>query len=336
MKKRYKILIIGATGFIGKRLATMLPPYFNPQETLCLIWDKDNKLESVGREVLKKVHLKTKRVDLVTGKGLNDIPQSPSVVIHMAATTDTSDPDHSCNDQGTKNLIRSLGNLGPNTHVIFTSTLVLYSGRRDCAKPLSESTKPAPSNEYGRSKLRAEKWLMKECKKKKFRLTILRFNTVYGPNPKPNTLFKILKDMVKKDSVLSKLNWPGLSGVIYVDDISEAILQLAKTKPEPGKPELIIINPESLTFAQMSQVVHKALKIKYRPLNLPELFWRVAKYLRNHSAKLEKITSPEIYSWIWRASLISDDVIHTNTDKVYQFLPNWKPKKLKEVIGKII
>lgn len=336
MRKNYKVLITGAAGFVGRTLVPQAVKYFDKNDILCLIRPKNDGQENIGREIIRSTGVVVHKADLVSKKGLKGLPKAPQLIIHMAASTDTATVDHRCNDLGTENFLKALGPLGPKTHLIYTSTLVVYGGRRDCSKPLDESSPPAPSIEYARSKLRAEKILKEACKKHKFRLTILRFNTVYGASPKPNTLFKILRQMVEQQTLLSRLNWPGLSGVIFVDDLARAILLLSSKKPQPGEPELYFLNPESLTFSQMSKLMHKALGIRYRPIRLPKTFWQLCKIGRNFIPSTERFVPPKLYSWLWRASLIVDDVVYTKTNKVYKIIPEWKPRKLKDVIEQIV
>lgn len=162
------IIITGANGFVGQILAVKALKYFKRSEILCLVWGEGTELEDRGRAILKQNKIKTLEVDLVTKKGLNRLPSCPKLVIHLAANTDTSTTNHDVNDIGTRNLLDALGPLNTKTHIIYTSTTVLISGRKDCSKPFNENDRPEPSDEYGRSKLRAEKILRDRAEQEKF------------------------------------------------------------------------------------------------------------------------------------------------------------------------
>lgn len=330
------IIITGATGFVGRRLVKRVANFFPKSQILCFLRDKHDTYEKESQDSIKKAELKMKFVDLVSGKGLQNLPRSLKLIFHLAANTDTADPDHRCNDVGTQNLLKAIGKVGPETHFIFTSTLVMMGGRDDCSKPINESTTPIPTNEYTRSKLRTEEILKKSCRKNKFRLTIVRFNTVYGPSPKPRSLFSTLKRMILRNSIFTRLNWPGLSSIIYVEDVVNALFLLANKPPKPGIPELYILDPESLTIAQMSKLIHKALGIKYRPIYLPKKFWEFFAYTRRFVPLFEKVTPSSVYSWLWRASLIVDNVIFCKTNKIYKAIPNWKPRRFSEIVREVI
>ena len=120
---------------------------------------------------------------------------------------------------GIENLLTAIGEIGPQTHVIFTSSVAVMDNRKTFDAPLTSDTAidGPPLSQYGISKLRAEDYLKALAKKSGFRLTILRLCTVYGPQPRPNTFFDLLKREVKKRSVVSRLNWPGLTSFIHVE-----------------------------------------------------------------------------------------------------------------------
>jgi nucleoside-diphosphate-sugar epimerase len=330
------ILITGSTSFIGKTVVPLLAKNFKKQEILCLCWDKDTETGIQNRKALEKAKLPIQFVDLVTKEGLDKIPKSPDIVIHMAANTDTSTSKHEVNDIGTKNLLDSL-KIGPKTHFIYTSTTTFLGGRKDCSVPLNEDSPELPTNEYGRSKLRAEKILIDACNKSKFGLTILRLNTVYGPNPRPKSMFKLLPEQIRKQSLFIRFNWPGLTSIVNVNDVADIIFKLSKSKlPKPGEPEVYILSSESLTMAEISQTMHKAMNVVYKPINLPTFAWKLINIFRPFLPYLEKVLPENLYNPFWRASLIIDHTLWCKTNKINKKFPNWKPILLKNYAKEII
>ncbi len=150
-----EILITGSTGFIGRHLIKELVKVFPREKILCLIRDEVDELEISGRKILNDLKIKTRLIDLPSGSGLHNLPKNPKIVIHLAANGESGDAVHTCNDVGTKNLLEALSPISPETNFIFTSTAAIYSGRKDYDNPIDVDTKPLPSNEYGRSKIRA-------------------------------------------------------------------------------------------------------------------------------------------------------------------------------------
>lgn len=326
------VIITGANGFVGQHLVPLALKYFNSKDILCLSYDKNATLEKLGLKMLEKIGLKNVLIDLVTKKGLKGLPKSPDVIIHMAAATDTAISNHSANDIGTRNLLGALGPLKPKTHFIYISTAAVMSGREDCSKPFDESSLPKSSNEYGRSKLRAEEFLKQQCRKDKFRLTIIRMNTIYGNDPRENKMFKLLKREILKNSFIARLNWPGLISLIHVDDAAYATLELAKKKPAAGKTETYILYAENLSLSNISRLMYEEMKLQYRPINLPEYFWKFCSSLRKYIPLFEKIIPLTFYNPFWRWGLIVDNVLWSESRKLFKVLPKWEPKKFEEKV----
>jgi nucleoside-diphosphate-sugar epimerase len=328
--KNYKIVVTGATGFIGTRVIKLLSRKYSVNNILCLIWNKNNSLEIKGRTLIKSLNIKTKYIDLFTKYGLNANQLNPETIIHLAANTETSDSNHSVNDLGTFNLIDSLNKINKNTHIIYTSTTAIMSGRKDCSKPFNENSKPFPTNEYGRTKLKAENILIKRCLEGKFRLTIVRLPTVYGSGMRKNSFFDFNKTLVKRNSLLARLNWPGLTSFIHVDDVARALVALIKYPPEPSSYQTFILQSDYYNLQQIFKLIYKKLDKYYKPLKLPTKIWNITKFARKYIYLIEPLVPLNIYNYLWRASLIVDNVIFTKSDKIKTIIPSWKPKKLRK------
>jgi nucleoside-diphosphate-sugar epimerase len=328
------IVVTGATGFIGLRLLKKLVKKYQASDITCLVWNKNSVMEKRGRRELGKLKVKIQKIDLSTGYGLKNIPKSPKIVIHLASTTDTANSDFSCNDTGTANLIKAL-KLNKNSHFFYTSTTASMSGRKNCTKPVQESTRPFPTNEYGRTKYNAEKILLKASKKLGFATTIVRMPTVYGRCSRKNNFFEIINKLVDFHSFLSKLNWQGLTSFIYVEDVADAILMLVKKKPRASGSHLFILSAESLTLSNIFSLIYKAKGLPYRQIILPPFFWKLTKKIRPAIYFFEKLLPAKIYNQFWRAALIFDNVINCDATRIKRFLPSWKPKNLAEVINEV-
>jgi nucleoside-diphosphate-sugar epimerase len=255
----------------------------------------------------------------------------------MAGNTDTSDKSHRANDVGTQNLLTAFGNLDSRTNIIHTSTTVFCGGRPDCSKPINELSPAFPTNEYGRTKFKGEKILQDYCREHKVRLTILRLNTTYGANSRPNSFFKLIPEMVRRGSLLSRLNWPGLTSILYVGDVAKTILTVAKELPaEPGVPETYVLHGENLTLAEICKTIHKALNKEYKQVKLPRVFWSLIRFCKPIIFRLEKVLPSIIYNPIWRACLIVDNTIYCDASKAKQHIPGWQPKTLEETVDLVV
>lgn len=323
--KQYNIIITGATGFVGRHLIPQIVKVFPKNQILCLVRNKNSDFELEGRKIITKHGISTKYVDLATNYGLNDLPKNPSLIIHLAAETDTSKRNHDVNDLGVKNLYKVFHRLGPKTHFIHISTMISVVGRNSCKNPINESSKDYPTNEYTRTKVKGEEYLIDKCKKDKFQLTIIRPNTIYGKNVRRNSLFDMVKSMIQKKSIITRINWPGKSSLIHVDDVVKTILFFSKRKAHPGDPEKYLLCAENLSISDISKILHKKMHIKYRPINLPRWFWQLVSKLRLLTVYFEKPLGANLYNYLWRSSIIIDDVVWCNTNKINKVFKNWKP-----------
>jgi len=331
-----EVIITGATGFVGRNLIPQIVKYFPKNKILCLIRNQNTEFEFEGRKIFKKYGISTKYVDLVMGEGLSNLPKKPKLIIHLAAETDTSKKDHRVNNVGVKNLYNAFTKLGPETHFIYIGTMVSVVGRKNCKIAINEDTKSSPTNEYTRTKADGENFLINKCKKDKFRLTILTPNTIYGKGFRKGSLFYMVINMIKNNSFITRINWLGKSALIHVNDVIENIIYFSSRYPKPGVPEKYLLYSENLSISNISKLIHKQLNIKYKPINLPKCFWGILSSFRVYFPILESIFPPQLYNYVWRLSIIIDDVVYTDSQKAFKKNKNWKPKKLETTIKEII
>lgn len=336
MNNEQDIIITGATGFVGRSVVRKISKYFEIERVVCFLWNKNTGNEKKGRKLIKDTGITCVEGDLVTGEGLYSLPKKPSLIIHLAANTDTSDPDHRVNDLGTVNLYKHFGTLYESTHFVHASTIAVSGGRSDCTKPVDEKTKYAATNEYGRTKLNAEKFLFKQCKDNNFRLSVLRLNTIYGPDARENSMFPMLKHQILKGSIASRLNWPGLTSLIHVEDAAEVILKLSTLKPARGEPDVYVLSNDSLTLAEINKKMYAAMGQKYSQIRLDDIFWKTTRLLRGVIPVFEKILGPSLYNWLWRFSLIVDNAVWSDGSKVKRTLPDWKPSAFDERLEDVV
>lgn len=115
---------------------------------------------------------------------------------------------------------------------IYLSSILVYgdSGNRERSRVISEDTKPAPSNFYGDSKLRAEQGLTKlfSGKKSRTRLAILRLPMIYGSGCKGN--YQTLAKLAKRIPVFP--DYQNQRSMLYIENLCEFLCLLAEHQDE--------------------------------------------------------------------------------------------------------
>ena len=336
------IVITGASGLIGQAVSGLVCKTFHSEfksgKIQFLVSDSASAYEQDGQKRLFIRNIPYVVTNLVTGLGLDKLVRSPRLIFHLAANTHTDESDHTVNDIGTQNLVRSLEPLGPETHFIFASSVAVSDNRSTPWIPLTEGTLEVEgqASPYTRSKIRAEQWLIEAARKSGFRLTILRFVTVYGKYPRPNSIFDLMQTMVVKGSLAVRLNWPGRTSVVHAEDAAEAMVRLAVLPPKAGETQMFIVHAEALTLAEISETLHTALDIPYRKVHLPLWVWRFAAEFLRKKSSFESWLPLSVYNIIWRASMLVDGLFWCQTDLLACVLPEWKPRKLESCIRDVL
>jgi nucleoside-diphosphate-sugar epimerase len=301
-----RIVISGASGFIGRHLAARLSSERPHDELLCLAKPNDDAFGHSGLSYLQSQNIPVQFAELVSGDGLHGLPR-PDILFHLAANTHTWERDQRCNDIGTINLIDSLRPLGGRTHVIFTSTVAVMDNRPDMHVPLRSDLdfNADPLSDYGARKLRAEQFLMQQARQQHFGLTILRLCTVYGPEVKPNSFFDVLQREVVCRSWKSRLNWPAQTGFVHVGDVVECLIHVAANPPDPGTCRIHVVATESATLQDVSRLLYESHSETFNPIRLPRFVWRVLSRSHALCARTRRLLASELYNQLWRFDLFS-------------------------------
>src|SRR5690348_9625200 len=149
-----KILVTGATGKVGSRLARRLA-------------QRDDRVRALVRDEARAGALRDARVELVTGDLLDKDSLAAAVrgvdaVVHCAAFFRGATPEqaHAVNDLGTQHLANAARAAGVKRFVL-TSTGLVYGSNG--GRLASEDDPCAPAAPYPVSKLAAERFLLAQA-----------------------------------------------------------------------------------------------------------------------------------------------------------------------------
>ncbi len=210
-----RVLVTGATGFIGRHLVPHLLK--RGDRVRCLIHFKEERVP--GAECVAG--------DITVPQTLHKAVAGIDVVYHLAGATLVTSAHRyrQINSMGTRNLGEACARLTSPPTLVFLSSLAA-AGPTLANRPVREADLPAPISAYGRSKLLAERWLRQLAGR--LPITLVRPPGVFGPgDPNMIGLFQTVRWGVNfiPGSVNHQL------GFIYVDDLIES-LPIAAEKGE--------------------------------------------------------------------------------------------------------
>jgi len=299
MKKK-SILIIGATGFIGKHLVEALPNRNN--KITCLIRKKSKKKDI---DFLKKFKVNLFYGDLKNKKSLERIDNNLDTVIYLAGGGKTTsflkeDFDHlyDYNVKALKNFLDSIKNM---KRIIFVSSISAMGIQK--GKIMDETIKCTPYLPHEKCKFFAEKLIKKYSKTKKYRFIILRPSIVYGERGFGDT-FNMIK-MINKGFFFMPGNGKNITPWVYVKNVVEAIILLIRK----GNNETYIINNnENLSFNEIIKQISKNLNKKIFLIHLPVILLKPLVFIQEkiflffnktpplNMYRLDSMTSNRFYS----------------------------------------
>lgn len=251
-----KVLITGASGFIGSRLRDEL---LAAGSDVVAIRRPGSPPSNAGRSV-EVDYAKVPDLERVMGD------EKPDYVLHVAGVTKgTSYEDfRSGNVMPTRNLLAALRKKHPDTkRFVLVSSLTSY-GPSASSVPHREENPPRPIEHYGRSKLEAEKLVEDEAGEVPW--TILRPSGVYGPGDVD--YFNLFKSaMLGWNAYFG--NRERLMSIIYVDDCVRGILEAAQPEQTANK-GYFLTSDAAVTWEQFQSEVVRVVGRSVRTVDLPE------------------------------------------------------------------
>jgi nucleoside-diphosphate-sugar epimerase len=257
-----KVLITGASGFIGGRLRDAL---LEGGADVLSIRRKGSPPSKKGRSA---------EIEYADREGLRRLvrDEKPDYVFHVAGATKgvTYDDFRRANVMPTENLLEALRAEHPEVRrFVHLSSLTSY-GPSSPARPLVETDPRRPIEFYGESKLEAERAI--EAMGDSLAWTILRPGGVYGPGDVD--YFNLFREVERGRNVFfgNRRRW---FSAIYVDDLVEATLRAA-THDGAKNRGFFACDGVPVTWERFQQAIVSASGKKVRTLDLPEMLVHAA------------------------------------------------------------
>jgi nucleoside-diphosphate-sugar epimerase len=311
---RTRFLVTGATGFIGRRVVRQLLSDVGPQSLICLVKPPATPLEAAALESFRTSGVRLIEGDLMNAAVAESAPPNVDVVLHLAANIDTNacELDLRVNHLGTTHLLDWLRPVLSGTRIVYASSVAVHDRDREPTGPIHEGSPLVARTAYGRTKLLGEDIVRGRAATDGYSWTIVRLPTVYGPGQKPGGLFEQLIHLASTGALLGRIDWPGRTSIIHVDDVAAVMIELSQQDNASG--EIYCIAAESPTVGELSQRIAQVIQRPRVPVRIPTpvlafmrwIVWnRTAGRFVPHPARLP----------FWRLSLIVSDGFWFDTGK---------------------
>lgn len=256
-----KILVTGATGFVGKCLVPEL--ISAGHDVRCAVSQKVDWLAAEQVLVDKLEH------DPDWTSALSEI----DVVIHLAARVhimneksgSALDEYRQINSIATRNLAQHAAKCGVKRFV-FLSSIKVNGEYTVNNVPFTEESAPKPEDPYGLSKLYAEQYLQTISQETGLEVVIIRPPLIYGPQVKANFL-KML-GLVKKGLPLPFGQVKNSRNLLYVGNLVSALCTVV-SHPNAANQTYLVADDESLSLTQMMNLIAQAMDVKLRLIPIP-------------------------------------------------------------------
>jgi nucleoside-diphosphate-sugar epimerase/predicted dehydrogenase len=265
---RPRVLVTGATGFLGGRLVEVLS-------------DQDTALRATTRLLSRARQLpgvEWVQCDLGQEDRLRSALCDVETVFHCAAlcgAPGTLREYEQVNVEGTTRLLRLAAECGVRNFV-YVSSMSVYAASGGAESPLDEAAaldqRAAERGSYTRSKLAADSAVLDFARHHRFpRIVVLRPGTIYGPGAKlPVGRFQ-LPSSSTRPIIAGSRRIP--AGLVYVDDVVEAMLAAARSAVRGGS-VYNLVDSGDCDQDELARTLYQVSGGRIRPLFVPyPLVW---------------------------------------------------------------
>ena len=245
-----KVLVTGASGFVGQHLiAELLIKKFSVKALL--LPDEKDKWD----KAVEIIHGDIQHVDTLY-PAVRDI----DLVFHLAAVKGAfkNAPYQDININGTKNLVDAIKKVNPNIRRLIFLSSQAAAGPCSKNKMLTENDPCNPIDNYGRSKLESEKFLVNQTD---IPFTILRIAPIYGPGNSPLSGGDVLYRMTGHKIFLSISPGERYLQMIHIRDAINAIMMAQESEVTINDTYYITI-PEICSWRNMGLKYLQAQNLK--------------------------------------------------------------------------
>ncbi|MBC7845078.1 MAG: NAD-dependent epimerase/dehydratase family protein [Flavobacterium sp.] len=264
-----KILITGATGYVGHRLALTLAERNNEVHILVRNLDSGN--------IPHHKNIKVFAGDITDKQSIVSAIKECRQIYHTAALVKAFDKDSSLfykvNVEGTRNMLESALEIGAEKFVFTSSCSVIGPTLKEAMCENDKRISPL-DNDYDATKYLAEN-LVKEYGIKGLHTVIVSPSKVFGPSgfdAKSITVNKVIDRFIKGEPTFIPKPSNLIANYCYIDDVVEGHI-LAMSKGNVG--ENYILGGENSSFSEFFHTIGTLSEKKNKPIEIPKFVIKI-------------------------------------------------------------
>jgi nucleoside-diphosphate-sugar epimerase len=256
-----KVLVTGATGFIGRHLVERLIAAGEPVKAFVRPAANAAWLDALGVEVV--------RGDIGDADAVERAADMCKIVFHLAAKTESlgllsRHEVQVANIQGAENVTRAALRAGVE-RLVFCSSVAVY-GRIAKNRLIDEQTEAAPDSPYGESKVLGEQVVQSARQRDGLPVVVARISTVWGPGT--TSWLGVFRSIA---SGQFRLIGKGTNyhHIADVSDVVEGLLLCGSVKGVEGR-TYILAGSESVQLRRLVEMIGEEVGTTRFLANLPE------------------------------------------------------------------
>ncbi len=267
-EKQPKVLVTGASGFLGGRLVEVLSEQGTPVRGATRLVSRARQLPGV----------EWVQCDLAAEENLRIALRNIETVFHCAAlcgAPGSLEEFEDANLRGTLRLVRLAADAGVKTFV-YVSSMSVYAAPNGGGPTLDESApydgRAAERGAYTRSKLAADAALLEYARRELSpRIIVLRPGTMYGPGAQLPVGRLQLPFSQDRPIVVGSRRVP--AGLVYVDNVVDAMLAAARSGVPTGS-VYNLVDSADCDQDEVARTLHDVTGGRIRPMFAPyPLVW---------------------------------------------------------------
>ncbi len=261
-----RVCVTGATGFVGKALVTEL--VMEHHHVVAAVRKQSTELPmKVEQKVIGDLSLLSESNTII------DTLDNVEVFVHTAARVhimkdnapDPLDEFRKINVGATIELARQAAKAGVR-RFIFLSSIKVNGELTDNRQPFSESDQPAPEDDYGQSKLEAERALFELARATTMEIVIIRPPLIYGPGVKAN--FASLIKLINKGIPLPFGAIHNKRSMLAINNLV-SFIKLCMTAPDAANQVFLIADGDDLSTTQLLNNIAQEYERPVRLIPVP-------------------------------------------------------------------